>query len=281
MKKILLGLLGAGIQRSMSPALHEEEGRHHGLRIHYQLIDLEGAGVEALPVLVRAARLMGFAGFNVTFPCKQLVIPLLDALSEEAKTIGAVNTVVREGDRLVGHNTDGSGWSWGFRRALPGADVSRVVLLGAGGAGSACADALLRLGAKRLVIVDREPARAAALAGRLNAHLPGARAVAGENLEKALHGASGLVHATPTGMENHPGMALPEALLRAGIWISDIVYVPLETPLLAAARRAGCAVMDGGHMNVGQAVRGFRLFTGLEADAERMEAHFRSLIGKP
>ncbi|HZQ72077.1 MAG TPA: shikimate dehydrogenase [Burkholderiales bacterium] len=281
MKKILLGLVGAGIQRSMSPALHEEEGRHHGLRIHYQLIDLEGAGVEALPVLVRAARLMGFAGFNVTFPCKQLVIPLLDALSEEAKAIGAVNTVVREGDRLVGHNTDGSGWSWGFRRALPGADVSRVVLLGAGGAGSACADALLRLGAKRLVIVDREPARAAALAERLNAHLPGARAVAGENLEKALHGASGLVHATPTGMENHPGMALPEALLRAGIWISDIVYVPLDTPLLAAARRAGCAVMDGGHMNVGQAVRGFRLFTGLEADAERMEAHFRSLIGKP
>ena len=82
------------------------------------------------------------------------MIPLLDALSDEARAIGAVNTVVREGDRLVGYNTDGSGWSWGFRRALPGADLARVVLLGAGGAGAACADAVLRLGARELLIVD-------------------------------------------------------------------------------------------------------------------------------
>jgi shikimate dehydrogenase len=262
----------------MSPALHEEEGRHHGLRIHYQLIDIEGAGVEALPVLVRAARLMRFAGFNVTFPCKQLVIPLLDGLSEEAQAIGAVNTVLRDGDRLVGHNTDGPGWAWGFRRALAGADLSSVVLLGAGGAGSACADAALRLGAERLVIIDRESGRAAALAERLNTHLPGARAAAGEDLDKALHGASGLIHATPTGMGKDSSMPLADALLRPALWVSEIVYVPLETPLVAAARRAGCAVMDGGHMNVGQALLGFKLFTGQDADAQRMEKHFRSLI---
>ena len=84
MKKLLLGLIGAGIQRSLSPALHEEEGRHHGLRVHYQLIDLDGADSDALPMLIQAARVMGFAGLNITFPCKQAVIPLLDALSEEA-----------------------------------------------------------------------------------------------------------------------------------------------------------------------------------------------------
>jgi len=270
MKKLLLGLIGAGIQRSLAPALQEEEGRHHGLRIHYQLID---AGNDVLPTLIAAARIMGFAGLNITFPCKQAVIPLLDDLSEEARAIGAVNTIVRDGQRFVGHNTDGSGWSWGFRRALPNADLSRVVLLGAGGAGSACADAVLRLGAKELLICDRDKIRATELAQRL-----GRNARASDDLATAMHGASGLVHATPTGMANFPGMPLPEEMLRPSMWVSEIVYVPLETPLLKAARRIGCRTVDGGHMNVGQAVRGFGLFTGLEADAARMDVHFRSLV---
>ena len=280
MKKLLLGLIGAGIQRSMSPALHEEEGRHHGLRVHYQLIDLDAArvGVEALPELMRAVRAIGFAGLNITFPCKQAVIPLLDALSDEARAIGAVNTVVREGDRLVGYNTDGSGWSWGFQRALPKADLGRVVLLGAGGAGSACADAVLRLGASQLMIFDRDSARAAALAIRLNEQLPGARASATTELSAALSRASGLIHATNTGMASTPGMPLDAALLRPSMWVSEIVYVPLETELLKAARRAGCATSDGGHMNVGQAIRGFKLFSGRDADAARMEACFRALV---
>jgi shikimate dehydrogenase len=280
MKKVLLGLIGAGIQRSMAPALQEEEGRHHGLRVHYQLIDLDEAGVgpEVLPELLRAVRVMGFAGLNITYPCKQAVIPLLDGLSAEASTIGAVNTVVREGDRLVGHNTDGPGWSWGFKRALPRADLSRVVLLGAGGAGSACADAVLRLGAKQLLIYDLIPEQSAALAARLNGHLPGARAIGSSDLVAALAGASGLIHATPTGMAKMPGSPLPVELLRESMWVSEIVYFPLETELLAAARRAGCAVSDGGHMNVGQALGAFKLFTGKDADAGRMEAHFRKLV---
>jgi len=279
--KLLVGLIGAGIQRSLSPALQEEEARHHGLRLHYQLIDLDAAGVgpEVLPELIRAARIMRFAGLNITFPCKQSVIPLLDALSEEARTIGAVNTVVREGDRLVGHNTDGSGWSWGFRRALPGADLSRVVLLGAGGAGSACADAVLRLGAQQLVVVDREHSRATELAARLNGNFAGHRAAAAADAAAALRGATGLIHATPVGMTAHPGMPLPEELLSRSLWVSEVVYVPLETPLLKAARRIGCQTADGGHMNVGQAMGGFKLFTGRDADAARMDAHFRKLVG--
>lgn len=279
MTTLLLGLIGAGIQRSMSPALHEEEARHHGLRVHYQLIDLDaaGVGVEVLPELMRAVRVMRFAGLNITYPCKQSILALLDSLSEEARAIGAVNTIVREGDRLVGHNTDGSGWSWGFRRALPEADLARVVLLGAGGAGSACADAVLRLGAAQLIIVDQEPARANELVSRLNARFAGTRARAEPDAAAALEGASGLIHATPTGMAKSPGMPLPAALLRPSMWVSEVVYVPLETDLLKAARRAGCATADGGHMNVGQAIRSFKLFTRLEADAARMEAHFRRL----
>lgn len=280
MKRALLcGLIGAGIGRSLSPALQEDEARHHGIGLHYQLIDLEsaGRGIDALPGLMDAVRLMGFAGLNITYPCKQAVMPLLDDLSDEARDIGAVNTVVREGKRLVGYNTDGSGWSWGFKRALPGADLATVVLLGAGGAGSACADAVLRLGAGRLVIVDRDASRSAALASRLNAQFGGARVSVNADASSALQEATGLIQATPMGMAATPGMPVPAQALHPGLWISEIVYVPLETPLLKAARQAGCRTADGGHMNVGQAAGAFRLFTGLEADAERMDAHFRRL----
>jgi len=280
MKKLLVGLIGAGIQRSLSPALQEDEARNHGLRLHYQLIDLDtaGVGVEALPGLITAARVMGYAGLNITYPCKQDVIPLLDDLSDDARAIGAVNTVVRDGNRLIGYNTDGSGWSWGFRRTLPQADLSRVVLVGAGGAGSACADAVMRLGAKQLVIVDVVPARAAALAGRLNDHFASGRASAATDAAAALQDATGLIQATPVGMAKLPGTPIPVSLLRREMWVSEIIYFPLETELLKAARRAGCATVDGGHMNVGQAVRGFKLFTGLDADVARMDAHFRRLV---
>jgi shikimate dehydrogenase len=248
--------------------------------VHYQLIDLDvaRAGVEALPNLISALRLIGFAGFNVTYPCKQAVMPLLDELSAEAKAIGAVNTVVCRDGRLIGHNTDGPGWAWGFRRALPGANLDRVVLLGAGGAGSAIADAVLRLGARKLLVVDVDPARAQLLAARLNQVFAANRAAASDDIASALSRADGLIQATPVGMEKHPGLPISESLLRPGLWVSEVVYLPLETPLVAAARRIGCAVMDGGHMNVGQACLGFALFTGLQADSARMDAHFRRLV---
>jgi shikimate dehydrogenase len=282
MRKLLLGLVGSGIQRSLAPALQEEEARHHGLRLHYQLIDLApaGAGNEALPGLIGAARIMRFDGLNITFPCKQAVIPLLDSLSDEARAMGAVNTVVRDGERLVGHNTDGPGWAWGFRRALPDADLSRVVLLGAGGAGAAVGYAALGLGVKELSIFDVDPSRSAALASNLGNAFPG-KTFQVTDLEASIRRASGLIHATPTGMAASPGMPVDASLLRKDLWVSEVVYVPLETELLKAAKRAGCRVMDGGHMNVGQAVRGFKLFTGLDADAARMDAQFRRLVSLP
>jgi len=277
-ESFLCGLIGAGIQGSRSPALHQAEARAQGLVLTYKLIDLQvlRVGVEALPRLLDDAVREGYCGLNITFPCKQAVMPLLQGVSEEANAIGAVNTVVIAGSKRTGHNTDGPGWAWGFRRALPGADLARVVLLGAGGAGSACADAVLRLGAGELVIVDRERKRAADLVGRMNA-IHGARCSDAAEVEGALRGATGLIHATPTGMAGMPGMPLQPTLLTPRLWVSDIVYVPLETELLKAAKRAGCRIMDGGHMNVGQALGGFRLFTGRDADAARMDAHFRSL----
>lgn len=280
MSKLLLGLIGAGIQRSLAPALQEEEARHHGIRMHYQLIDLDHSsrGAEILPQLIESARIMGFSGLNITYPCKQSVVPLLDELSEEARAIGAVNTVVCEGSRLVGHNTDGSGWSWGFRRALPRAELSRVVLLGAGGAGAAVGNAALGLGVRELRIFDADASRAVALASSLGSRFPDRKTIQVKDLKTAVQTADGLIHCTPVGMTGHPGMPLPGEWLRREIWVSEIVYVPLETPLLKAARQVGCPTADGGHMNVGQGIRGFKLFTGRDADAARMEAHFRRLV---
>jgi len=278
--KLLLGLIGSGIQKSMTPAMQEREAREHDLRVHYQLIDLDagGAGVAELPLLVEAMRIIGFAGFNVTYPCKQAIIPLLDELSEEARAMGAVNTVVNRGGRLIGHNTDGSGWAWGFRRALPDADLSQVVLLGGGGAGSAIADAALRIGVRKLTIVDLDAGRTQTLADKLNLQHGTGKVSASTDIGAALAGASGLIHATPTGMDKSPGMPLPESLLHPALWVSEIVYFPLETALLKAARARGCATSDGGGMAVGQAVGAFELFTGLQADPARVDAHFRSMV---
>ncbi len=277
-RKVLIGLIGAGIQKSLSPALHEEEARHQGMRLHYQLIDLDrtASSTAQLPTLLAAARIMGYAGCNVTYPCKQAVIPYLDSLSEEARAMGAVNTVVVQGGQLVGHNTDGSGWAWGFTRALPGADLGRVVLLGAGGAGAAIAHAVLRLGAEHLTIVDAQPDRATQLATDVNA-LYGPRAEAGE-IRSAMATATGLIHATPTGMDKLPGLPLDAELLRPEMWVSEVVYFPLETALIQAARAVGCQVSDGGGMAVGQAVGAFALFTGETPNAARMDAHFRRLV---
>jgi shikimate dehydrogenase len=279
--KLLVGLIGAGIQLSLTPAMQEEEARCHGLRLHYQLIDLDRTpgAQQQLQSLLTAARIMGFAGLNITYPCKQAVVPLLDALSPEAEAMGAVNTVVVRDGRLVGHNTDGSGWAWGFRRALPQADLACVVLLGAGGAGSAIAHAACRLGVGQLRVVDVDLARAQALVQVLNASY-GARASVHADVAAALQGATGLIHATPTGMAKLPGAALPLELLRPQLWVSEVVYFPIETALLRAARQAGCATVNGGKMAVGQAVGAFELFTGRQPDAARMEKHFHALLAR-
>ncbi len=278
--KLLLGLIGSGIGQSLTPAMQEEEARAQGLRLHYQLIDLDRAagGAAQLPALIAAARTMGFAGLNITYPCKQAVIPLLDRLSDEASAMGAVNTVVFKAGQAIGHNTDGSGWAWGFTRALPQADVSRVVLLGSGGAGSAIGHAVLRLGAGRLMLVDTDAARAQALADSLNGRYGDGRVTAGTDAAAVLPGATGLIHATPTGMAKLPGLPLDAGLLRPDLWVAEVVYFPIETALLKAARAIGCPVSDGGGMAVGQAVGAFELFTGLSADAARVRRHFLQMV---
>jgi len=276
----LAGLIGTGIGASLTPALHEREGAQQGLRLIYQRIDLErlGLGSEALPELLTAAERLGFAGLNITHPCKQAVLPLLDEVSEDARALGAVNTVVLREGRRIGHNTDGWGFAESFRRGLPEAPRERVVQLGAGGAGAAVAHAALTLGAARLTVFDVDAARAEGLALSLAARFGEDRVVAGGDLAAAVAAADGLINCTPIGMAKYPGMPLPAALLHSGLWVAEIIYFPLETELLRTARALGCRTLDGGGMAVFQAVGAFRLFTGLAPDAGRMLRHFAALV---
>ena len=278
----LVGLVGDGVMPSLSPHMHEREGDLQGLRYLYRPIDLLELGLPATSIgdLLQSASRMGFNGLNITHPCKQLVLEHLDEVAPDATRLGAVNTVVIQDGRFIGHNTDFSGFAAALASGLPDAKLDRVVQLGAGGAGSAVAYALLTAGVQTLDLVDMDPARSAERAAELSAFFPD-RVITGRPtaaLPQLMAQADGLVHCTPVGMAAHPGTPLDMALVEPRHWVADIVYRPIETDLVREARAKGCDVLDGGRMAVGQAADAFRIFTGLDADAERMRAHFLELI---
>ncbi|OOC57223.1 MULTISPECIES: shikimate dehydrogenase [Nocardiopsis] len=278
----LVGLIGTGIGPSLTPPMHEREAAELGHRLIYRTIDLAELGLapESVADLVGSARHLGFNGLNITHPCKQLVLPVLDRLTPEAATLGAVNTVVFRSGTAVGHNTDWSAFARCLERGLPHASLDRVVVLGAGGAGAAVVYALLASGAREVTVVDTQRDRARDLAERMGGHFPRARCLAGEpaGLGALLAAADGMVNATPTGMAHHPGTPVPAEMLRASMWVCDVVYRPLRTELLNQARERGCPTLEGGEMAVFQAGQAFGLITGLEPDPERMLAHFHTLL---
>ena len=255
--------------------MHVREAAAHGIVAEYRLIDLEvlGVGTEALPTLLADAEARGFAGLNITHPCKQAVMPLLDDVADDARALGAVNTVVFRAGRRVGHNTDWWAFRESMREGLPNAELERVAQFGAGGAGAATAYAVLAIGAGQVRVVDVDPARAAALAGAMNARFGRARAVVADP-RLALADANGVIQATPIGMASHPGVPFDLSLLRPDHWVAEVIYLPIETACLRAARERGCATMDGSGMAVMQAVKAFELFTGRPADAARMRGAF-------
>lgn len=274
---VLVGLAGNGIQLSRSPLMHEAEAAAQGLRLCYRLFDTGQAHQDrALSDILDAAEACGFSGLNVTYPHKIAAMEHVDTLSDAARSVGAINTVVFRDGRRSGHNTDMRGFAESFQRGMKGAPRERVLLVGAGGAGVAVAHALMECGVGRLLIADTDSARQQDLLARLAAAHPG-RAAPAESVEGAMTGPlDGVVNATPVGMAKLPGTPVPAGLLRPDMWVADIVYFPLETELLRQARHKGCRVLPGAGMAVFQAARAFGLFTGLTADAERMRATFES-----
>lgn len=273
---VIVGLVGRGIGLSRTPRMHEAEGARFGLRYVYRLLDtdLMGEPRPGFEEIVRAAEIAGFAGLNVTYPYKREAIAYLDELSETARTIGAVNTVVLRDGKRFGHNTDCWGFRESFRRDMEGAARDRVLLLGAGGAGGAVAYALLQEGVGRLLVADADRRVAEELVGRLAARAGPGRIDVADDVAAAMAEADGIVNATPVGMAHMPGSPVPLDLLAARSWVADIVYFPIETELLRAARERGCRTLPGSGMAVFQAVRAFELFTGLKPDHHRMKATF-------
>lgn len=270
------GLLGRGIRESLSPRMHEAEGARLGFSYEYRLFDFDELGLadSDLKKLVEKLKLAGYAGCNVTHPFKERVVPMLDRLSEDAASVGAVNTIVFERAEAVGHNTDCWGFAESFREGLHDTPLDQVALIGAGGAGMAVAKALMDLGVHRLSIFDVEPAKATRLAQKLSAAFGAERVVAATELKRIVDGADGVVNATPVGMAKYPGMPLDPSWLRSDLWVADIVYFPPETALLRAAAAAGCRTLPGAGMAIFQAVKAFELITRTEPDPREMARHF-------
>ncbi|SDY10187.1 shikimate dehydrogenase [Citreimonas salinaria] len=272
------GLVGRGIGASRTPAMHMAEGRAQGLDYDYHIIDMDEApaGRDLAEVLGRADS-EGLAGLNVTYPYKVAVLDHLHELSDNARALGAVNTVVFRDGRRRGHNTDLWGFAESFRRGMDGVPLDQVLLVGAGGAGAAVAHAVLQLGTARLWIHDTDETRAMSVAGALNDRFGQGRAAVAPSPEAVAQDLAGIINATPVGMAKLPGCPFPTDLLHPGLWVADIVYFPLETELLAAARAAGCRVLPGAGMAVFQAARAYELFTGRVPDPDRMRATFDAL----
>jgi shikimate dehydrogenase len=258
--KFLTGLIGAPIAQSASPAMHELAADALGIRCHYQLIEVAGADRAGLRALLDGVKNVGFAGVNVTFPYKEAVVPLLDELSVGARAIGAVNTVVVREGRLVGYNTDATGFERAIANLVTGPRRGPVALIGAGGVGKAIAFALANLGVAELAIFDSDQAKATQLAAQLRGRLPVRIA---ESVDGALRWAVGVINGTPVGMLPDRGSPIPEALLHRDVWVADAVYTPLWTPLLLAAKTKGCEIMTGRELAIHQAADAFELFTGL------------------
>ena len=256
----LAGVMGWPVAHSRSPVIHNHWLQHYGRDGAYVKLAVPP---ERLGRAVRALPELGFAGCNLTIPLKEAALACLDTVSPRARRIGAVNCVeVRPGGELSGDNTDVFGWLESVRAAVPGwrADRGPAVLLGAGGAARAVLDGLLGEGAPEVRVVNRSPARAAALR---DAFGPRVVPVAWEARATCLDGAALLVNTTSLGMEGQAPLDLPlDALPRAAV-VSDIVYVPRETALLAAARARGHRVAGGLGMLLHQARPAFAAWFGV------------------
>lgn len=282
-RRVLVGLIGANIMGSLSPALHADAFAAAGIDGYYHLMDVNRLSEKRAGPLLDAAKAAGFAGANVTFPFKQTIMPLLDRVDAEAAEIGAVNTVTIAPDGgTTGYNTDRIGFRRGFEASLgrASAEGATVVLVGAGGAGSAVAFALMDLGVAAIALHDRDHDRASALRDTLVARYGGDRCRVVGDLECDIAAADGVVNATPQGMRGFPGNPVPPAALKREHWAADVIYTPIETEFIKTAAAKGARVLTGGGMCVHQAVAAFRLFTGIEPDVARMHRRFAAALAE-
>ncbi len=279
-RQLKAALLGRGIGQSKTPLMHQMEGRATGLDYSYHLIDVDTAEYNNLSLkdIIGSTESQGYCGLNVTHPYKTQVVDHLHELSLEAKLLGAVNTVLFRDGLRVGHNTDYSGFKKAFQQHMADVDRSKVLLLGAGGAGAAVAFALIDNGVQSLAVYDTALDNTLSLINKLTLAHPDTPVEILSNTDTAtLLSMQGIVNTTPMGMDKYPGTAMKVEDLRPDTWVADIVYFPLETELLKRAKAHGCRTMNGSGMAIHQAVDSFWLLTGVKPDPQRFTDYFDQL----
>ncbi|HEU0223021.1 MAG TPA: shikimate dehydrogenase [Paracoccaceae bacterium] len=256
-----LGLIGDNIAASLSPRLHELAGQLAGRPVRYDRLVPRELGLDFEALFAKAAG-AGYAGLNITYPYKERVIPLVRIEDPRVARLGAVNTVLFDRDGAKGFNTDFTGFIAGYRKVLGDRAPGAVCMAGAGGVGKAVAFGLLALGLERLAIVERDLARAEALAKSLRVAAPHLVVRVTADPAEAAAGANGFVNCTPLGMVGIGGTPLPRPLLRGGDWAFDAVYTPVETPFLADAQAEGLAIMSGFELFFYQGAHAWVIFGG-------------------
>lgn len=259
--RLRLGLIGDNIRASRSPDLHRICGELNGIDVSYDLYIPPELGLD-FEATFRRCMDDGLAGFNVTLPYKERVMELVTVEDPDTAQIGAVNTVRLGNGMPRGFNTDHTGFMAAYRSAFGDAAPGRVALIGAGGVGKAIAFALLRLGATELRVVDKDLAKARALASTLAANGTAGISVHAE-ADEAIAGADGVVNCTPLGMTGYPGSPLEGSRLNGQSWAFDAVYTPVDTLFRVQVEAAGLKFLSGYELFFFQGVHAFEIFTGI------------------
>ncbi len=267
-KAKIAGVIGWPVSHSLSPRLHNYWLSRMGIDGAYIPLSVKPEDIETV---IRALPKMGFAGANLTLPHKELVVPLLDAMDDDARSAGMANTIViGEGGKLFGMNTDSYGFAENIRPHI-GASKNKAVLLGAGGAAKAVCYALIKLGYKEIVVVNRSQLRADELASQFAGEIA---TQTWESRSQALRGADLLVNATSLGMAGKEALTIDLAALPVSALVTDIVYTPLMTPLLMEAKTRGNTIVDGLGMLLHQAVPGFSAWFGATPQVDEALRHY-------
>ncbi len=273
----LVGSMSQGAAGNPTVAMIEAAFAHHGL--HWRYVNME-VTPEDLGTAVRGAKAMGFRGFNCSLPHKVTVIPHLDGLGESAAVMGAVNCVVRRGDKFIGENTDGKGFLKSLETEIDPKGKS-VVLFGAGGAPRAIAVELGLAGTRQITIVNRSETRGAELVGLLRDKLKLDASLAVGNGDYAIPAGTDIViNGTSIGLyAPEARLALDVNSLQPGMVVADVIFNPVRTRFLDDAAARGCCAIDGLGMLVNQGIVGVQYWTGLTPDAEVMRKALASAMG--
>lgn len=264
-----LGLIGDNIARSRSPLLHVLAGRQNGVKVRYDRLIPKDMG-KAFDAVFDHCVTGDFRGINVTYPYKERVTDRLKIDDALVRAMGACNTVIFQDDGPHGHNTDFSGFTAAYARVRGDAETGPVLMIGTGGVGRAVAFGLARLGTTELRLVDRDPARAEAMADDLREAAPQMTITTHAEAETAAQGAAGLINCTPVGMVGYEGTPLPAAAMTGAEWAFDAVYTPADTQFLGDAEAAGLTIISGWELFFYQGVHAWKLFAGLPLDEDAL-----------